>query len=62
MENFQWLANFGVAAIFAGWLLFRFDKTIAQLTRQVRLNTIVLARISGLDYEEIKRDFDANGQ
>jgi hypothetical protein len=60
MQEYQWLANFGFAAVVAGWLLVRFEKSIQTMTRQIWLNTIVLAKIAGQSLEEIERDFCAD--
>ena len=64
MQEYQWLANFGFAAVVAGWLLVRFEKTIQTMTaqmhtmtRQIWLNTVVLAKIAGQSLEDIEKEF-----
>ena len=64
MQDLQWLANFGFAAIVAGWLLLRFERTVQQMTaqmhtmtKQIWLNTVVLAKIAGQSLDEIEKAF-----
>ncbi len=57
MVEYQWLANFGFAAIIAVYALVRLEKTVQAMTRQLKLNTIILARITGQDYQQVERDF-----
>ena len=59
--DIQYLMNFGFAAIVAMYVLVRLEPTIRQLSRQIHLNTIVLARISGQDPAEVEKLL-ANGK
>ena len=61
MAEYQWLANFGFAAVVAFYALVRLEKTVQGMTKQLKLNSIILARISGQDFHQIERDYDANG-
>lgn len=72
MQEYQWIANFGFAAVIAWYALttlnatikdsaIKHEKAIASMTRQLKLNSIILARISGQDFYQIEKDFDANG-
>ena len=61
MESYQWLANFGFAAVVAMYVLIRLEPSIRELQKSVTLLTVVVARSSGIDYEKIKRDFQ-NGR
>ena len=58
--DWQAVANFGFAALVAFYLLVRLEATIKELSRQIHLNTTVLARISGQDINEVK-ELLANG-
>lgn len=62
MEQFQWLANFGFAAVVAGYVLMRLEPAIKDLNKSVTLLSIIVARSSNLDYEAIKRDFNIGGR
>ena len=57
LAGYQWLANFGFAAIIAIYALTRLEKTIKDMTKQLQLNTIVLARATGQNLEQIKKTF-----
>ena len=59
--DIQWLANFGFAAVVAGYLLLRIEPAISRLDKSIRLLTIVVARSSGQDPDQVERDFMANG-
>jgi len=72
LQEYQWLANFGFAAVIAWYALTtlnatikdsanKHERAIAGMTRQLKLNSIILARISGQDFSQIEKDFDANG-
>lgn len=57
LAGYQWLANFGFAAIIAIYALTRLEKTIKDMTKQLQLNTIVLARATGQNLDQIKKTF-----
>jgi hypothetical protein len=61
MDNLQWLANFGFAAVVAGYVLMRLEPAIKELNKTVTLLTIVVARMSGQDYDTIRREFMNGG-
>ena len=61
VDNLQWLGNFGFAAIVAMYVLVRLEPCIRELQKSVTLLTIVIAKTSGVDYEDIRRDF-VNGR
>jgi len=54
MQDYQWLMNFGFAAVVSGYLLMRIEPSIKELTKTVNLLTIVVARTSGVDIEELR--------
>jgi len=55
--NWEWLANFGFAAVVAIYALTRLEKTIKEMTRQLSLNTIVLARATGQNLDQLRKNF-----
>lgn len=55
MEQYQWLANFGFAAVVAGYVLMRIEPAIKELTRTVSVLTIVVAKSNDIDVEEARR-------
>ncbi|MTI82573.1 MAG: YvrJ family protein [Firmicutes bacterium] len=57
MQDVQWLANFGFAAVVAGYVLVRLEPALKDLNKSVNLLAIVVAKTNGVDYEEVKRDF-----
>lgn len=57
MTDYQWLANFGFAAIVAFYVLARLEPSIKELTKTVTLLSIIVAKSSGLDYDQIKREY-----
>lgn len=54
-ELFRVVANWGFPALVAIYLLVRFEKTLERLGKQIELNTLILARSTGLDIEEERR-------
>lgn len=60
VQEYQWLMNFGFAAVVAIYALTRLEKTIKAMTRQLQLNTIVLARVTEQNLDAIRKDF-SNG-
>ena len=54
--EYQWLANFGFAAIVAIYTLTRLEKAVWGMTKQLRLNSILLAKITGLDFFKLEKD------
>jgi len=57
--TWQWIAQFGFAAVVAMYVLMRLEPTIKELDKTVRLLTIVVAKSSGLDVHEIERQYMA---
>lgn len=55
MEQYQWLANFGFAAVVAFYLLWRIEPTIKELTKTVSALTLVVAKIGGVDMEDVNK-------
>ncbi|HEX7022958.1 MAG TPA: hypothetical protein VF171_08890 [Trueperaceae bacterium] len=60
--DYQWLAQFGFAAVVAFYVLTRLEPAINRNTNALHLLTILVARWTGQDLEEIRRDFIANGK
>jgi hypothetical protein len=60
METLGMFANFGFAALVAGYVLVRIEPALKELNKTVTLLSIVVARSSGLDYAQIRKDFDGN--
>lgn len=60
METLSMFANFGFAALVTGYVLMRIEPALKELTKTVSLLSIVVAKSSGLDYVQIKKDFDGN--
>ena len=57
MQEYQWLINSGFAAIVAWYVLTRLEPSIRQLERTVNLLAIVVAKSSGIDYDEVRREY-----
>jgi len=57
MEQYQWIVNTGFAAAVAWYILTRLEPAIKQLERTVNLLAIVVAKSSGLDYDEVRREY-----
>ncbi len=55
MEQYQWLANFGFAAVVAGYVLVRLEPAIRQLQKSITVLTVVVAQTSGVDYEKARK-------
>lgn len=62
MQEYQWLINSGFAAIVAWYVLTRLEPSIRQLERTVHLLAIVVAKSSGLDYDEVRREYQGYDQ
>ena len=62
MEQYQWLANFGFAAVVAFYVLARLEPAIKELNKTVGLLAIVVARSGGVDYDQTKREFENGGR
>ena len=60
MQDYQWLMNFGFAAIVACYLLTRIEPSIKELTKTISLLTVVVARTSGIDIEELRNIMGVN--
>ena len=60
METLGMFANFGFAALVTGYILMRIEPALKELSKTVSLLSIVVAKSSGLDYVQIKKDFDGN--
>lgn len=52
-EFFKLAANYGFPMVVAGYLLIRLEPTIKELQKSITSLTIVVARQSGMDIEEI---------
>ena len=52
-EIFKLLTNYGFPMVVAGYLLVRLEPTIKELQKSMASLTIVVARQSGMDMEEI---------
>ncbi len=61
MPEYQWLANYGFAAIVALYALVRLEKTMHMLAKQLRLNSLLLARITAQDFDKLEREFEISG-
>jgi hypothetical protein len=53
-EIFQLAANYGFPMVVAGYLLVRLEPTIRELQKSITSLTIVVARQSGMNKEEIE--------
>lgn len=62
MEQYQWIVNTGFAAAVAWYILTRLEPAIKQLERTVNLLAIVVAKSSGIDYDEVRREYQGNGE
>lgn len=60
--DLEWVINYGFAAVVVVYLLARFEGIVKDMTRQIRLNTIVLARVTGQDLTKVEREFTFNGE
>lgn len=52
-EFFKLASNYGFPMVVAGYLLVRLEPTIRELQKSITTLTIVVARQSGMDIEEI---------
>jgi hypothetical protein len=55
LEQYQWLANFGFAAVVAGYVLMRIEPSIKELTKTVSVLTIVVAKLGDVGIAEVKK-------
>jgi len=55
VDILQLFGAYGFPALVAGFVLLRLEPAIKSLERTVTVNTIILAKISGVDYDEAKR-------
>ena len=62
MQDYQWLINSGFAALVAWYVLTRLEPSIRQLERTVNLLAIIVAKSSGIDYDEVRREYQGNGE
>ena len=62
MQAYQWLINSGFAAAVAWYILTRLEPAIKQLERTVHLLAIVVAKSSGIDYDEVRREYQGYDQ
>ena len=58
MADYQWLVNFGFAAVVAIYALTRLEKAMQLVARQVRLNSLLLAKMGNVDFQELERDYE----
>lgn len=62
MQDFlTFISDFGFPAFVAGYVLTRLEPTIKSLERSVNMLTYVLAKQSGVDYQEARKICDKNG-
>jgi hypothetical protein len=54
-EIFKLAANYGFPMVVAGYLLVRLEPLIKELQKSITLLTLVVARQSNLDMEDMKR-------
>jgi len=59
-ELVQFFAQWGFPAALVMFLLLRFERAIDRLARQIELNTVILAKMAGMDLDEERRRFRAN--
>lgn len=57
VQDLQWLAQFGFAAVVAIYVLARLEPTIREQTKAITLLTIVVARATGQDTEALSQQF-----
>lgn len=62
MQDYQWLINSGFAALVAWYVLTRLEPSIRQLERTVNLLAIIVAKSSGIDYDEVRREYQGYDQ
>src|SRR5690606_32547891 len=62
MTAYQCLINSGFAAIVAWYVLARLEPSIRQLERTVNLLAIVVAKSSGIDYDEVRREYHGGNE
>jgi len=56
MEDiFKLIANYGFPMVVAGYLLVRLEPVIKDLQRSINSLTIVVAKLNGIDTEEISK-------
>lgn len=55
--DYQWLAQFGFAAVVAFYVLTRLEGAMNRNTSALNLLTIVVARWTGQDLEDVKNQF-----
>ena len=55
------ISNVGFPVFVAVFVLLRLEPTIRRMEKAMHLQSIILARITGQDYQKIKKDFDTNG-
>lgn len=55
MPDYQWLANFGFAAVVAMFVLLRLETAIRELTRTVNTLALLVAKSTGQNLEEARK-------
>ena len=58
VAEYQWIANFGFAAVVAIYALVRLEKAMQMVSKQVRLNSLLLAKITKIDFDKLEREFE----
>lgn len=59
--DYQWLANFGFAAVVAVYFMFRMEVALRNLTRAINEMAVLIARFTNQDYDTV-RELIANGR
>ncbi len=60
LAEYQWLANFGFAAVVAIYALVRLEKTMQLVAKQVRLNSLLLAKLGNVDLPQLEREYEVS--
>ena len=53
----QWISSYGFPSAIAIYLLIRIEPAIKELTKTVTLLSVVVAKTNGIDYDQVKRDY-----
>lgn len=60
LAEYQWLLNFGFAAVVAIYALVRLEKTMQLVAKQVRLNSLLLAKMGNVDFPQLEREYEVS--
>jgi len=58
LAEYQWLLNFGFAAVVAIYALVRLEKMMQLVARQVRLNSLLLAKMGNIDFAQLEKEYE----